>query len=256
MRVLVTGAGGMQGRQVMLEYQRRGAEVVYPTHDELDISDYRQVNAATAKVRPDIVINCAAYTNVDNAEVEKEKAFLTNGLGPRNLALACREYAATLVHISTDYIFNGQAGHPYRIYDTPCPLNVYGASKLFGEAAVRETGGKYFIVRTSWLFGPGGKNFVDTILTLAGQKDELQVVSDQHSSPTYTADLAAALAHLAASKVYGTYHTTNSGITSWYGLAKKIVASAGLSEQSNPVRQKTFPGPPPGRHFQHWILFR
>ncbi|OPX83686.1 MAG: dTDP-4-dehydrorhamnose reductase [Pelotomaculum sp. PtaB.Bin104] len=243
MRVLVTGAGGMLGRQVVLEYQRRGADVIYPTHAEMDITDYRQVNTAIGKARPDLVINCAAYTNVDKAEEEEDKAFLANGLGPRYLALACRQFATTLVHISTDYIFDGQASHPYQIYDIPHPINVYGASKLFGEATVREIGGNYFIARTSWLFGPGGKNFVDTILTLTRQKDELMVVNDQQGSPTYTADLAIALADLIDSKCYGTYHITNSGVTTWFELAKKVVSATGLKTMVRPCETKDFPRP-------------
>ncbi|OPX91408.1 MAG: dTDP-4-dehydrorhamnose reductase [Pelotomaculum sp. PtaB.Bin104] len=245
MIVLVTGARGMLGGQVVLEYQKRGAEVYGLSRQELDITNCEQTYTTIKKIKPEIVINCAAYTNVDGAEEEKEKAFLINGLGPRYLSLACRQFGSTLVHISTDYIFNGQANRPYQIYDTPCPINVYGASKLFGEAAVRETGGRFFIARTSWLFGPGGKNFIDTILSLARQKDELNVVNDQQGSPTYTVDLAGALADLAASKIYGTYHTTNNGAATWYGLAKKVVATAGLKTVVNPCGTKDFPRPAP-----------
>lgn len=197
------------------------------------------------KIKPEIVFNCAAYTNVDGAEEEKEKAFLINGLGPRYLALACRQYKAILVHISTDYIFNGQANRPYQVYDRPDPINIYGASKLFGEAAVREIGGRFFIARTSWLFGPDGKNFVDTIFNLVREKEKLKVVNDQQGSPTYSVDLAMALADLAGNKVYGTYHVTNSGTTTWYGLAKKIVDTTGLKTKVNPCETKDFPRPAP-----------
>ncbi|MCL6635157.1 MAG: dTDP-4-dehydrorhamnose reductase [Peptococcaceae bacterium] len=245
MRVLVTGAAGMLGRQVVLEYAGRGAEVCGLSRRELDITDCRQVFAAVEKIKPDVVVNCAAYTNVDGAEEEKEKAFLINGLGPRHLAAACRRHGAVLVHVSTDYIFNGRAGRPYQIYDPPAPVNTYGASKLFGEAAVRETGGRFFVVRTSWLFGPGGKNFVDTILSLAGQRGELKVVDDQRGCPTCTADLAAALADLVDSEVYGTYHVTNSGETTWYEFAKEIVSAAGLKARVNPCKTADFPRPAP-----------
>jgi len=150
-----------------------------------------------------------------------------------------------MVHISTDYIFDGQSNRPYQIYDTPCPINTYGASKLFGEAAVRETGGKFFIVRVSWLFGPGGKNFVDTILNLARERDELKVVDDQRGCPTYTIDLAEALTRLVESEVFGTYHVTNTGETTWFEFAKKIISAAGLNTQVSPCKTKEFPRPAP-----------
>lgn len=245
MKVLVTGAAGMLGRQVVLAYQRRGADVYGLSRQELDITKPDQVNTTLKKINPDVVINCAAYTNVDGAEEEKEKAFIINGLGPRYLALACRQYGAALVHMSTDYIFNGQPKRPYQIYDTPCPVNTYGASKLFGEAGVRETGGKFFIVRVSWLFGPGGKNFVDTILNLAREREELKVVDDQRGCPTYTVDLAGALTHLVESEVYGTYHVTNTGETTWYEFANTIVRAAGLKTQVTPCKTEDFPRPAP-----------
>ena len=243
MKVLVTGSRGMLGKQVVLEYQKRGAQVYGLTRHELDITDMEQVQAVLKKIRPDTVLNCAAYTDVDGAEKEKAKAFLINGLGPRFLALACRQYEAELVHISTDYIFDGESDRPYQIYDTPRPINVYGASKLFGEASVRETGGRFYIARTSWLFGPGGKNFVDTILNLAREREQLIVVNDQQGSPTYTVDLAGALADLVDGKVYGTYHITNSGFTTWYGLAKKIIQTAALKTSVQSCTTSDFPSP-------------
>jgi len=245
LKVMVTGATGMLGRQVALEYRRRGAAVYGLPRRELDITKPGQIDTIIQKIKPDVVLNCAAYTNVDGAEEEKEKAFLINGLGPRYLALACRRYGATLAHISTDYIFDGWANRPYQVYDTPRPINTYGASKLFGEAAVRETGGNFFIVRTSWLFGPGGKNFVDTILNLAREREELKVVDDQQGCPTYTIDLAEALIHLVESEVYGTYHVTNTGETTWYEFARKIVSTAGLKIQVNPCKTQDFPSPAP-----------
>ncbi|TEB04617.1 dTDP-4-dehydrorhamnose reductase [Pelotomaculum schinkii] len=243
MKVIVTGATGMLGKQVARLYKEQGADVYLPSHKELDITNYNQVLSILKNIGPDTVVNCAAYTDVDGAEQEQEKAFLVNGLGPRFLALACRHCESTLIHISTDYIFNGEAKQPYQIYDTPCPINIYGASKLFGEAAVREIGGKFFVVRTSWLFGPEGKNFVDTIYSMAQQKDELKVVNDQQGAPTYTVDLAKALVDLNASHVYGTYHITNTGYTTWYGFAKKILKVAGFKTLVNPCATKDFPRP-------------
>jgi dTDP-4-dehydrorhamnose reductase len=243
LKALIIGATGMLGSQVVLEYQRRNAAVYCPSHDELDITNYEQVLSITEKIKPDLVVNCAAYTDVDRSEEEKDTAFLINGLGPRYLALACHQFESVLVHISTDYIFNGKADRPYQIYDTTCPINAYGASKLFGEASVREIGGSFFIVRTSWLFGPNGKNFVQTILNLSRQRDELKVVNDQTGSPTYTVDMAKAIADLVSTKIYGTYHITNSGVTTWYGLAKKIVSAAGLKTKVNPCTTQEFPSP-------------
>jgi dTDP-4-dehydrorhamnose reductase len=242
---MIIGATGMLGSQVAIEYQERNATVYCPSHEELDITNCEQVHTTIEKIRPVLVVNCAAYTDVDKCEVEKDIAFLINGLGPRYLALACRKFESAFVHISTDYIFNGQAKRPYQIYDTPCPINVYGASKLFGEASVREIGGKSFITRTSWLFGPNGKNFVDTIINLARQRDEMKIVNDQMGSPTYTVDMAKVIADLASTKIYGTYHITNSGFTTWYGMASKIVSAAGLKRNVNPCTTQEFPRPAP-----------
>lgn len=243
MKVLITGVRGMLGQQVALEYHKRGAEVHGLSHQELDITNNNHVQMTLGEIKPDAVINCAAYTEVDKAEEEKEKAFLINGLGPRILALACRQFQSTLVHISTDYIFNGELKRPYRTYDTPCPINIYGASKLFGEGAVREIGGKFLIVRTSWLFGPNGKNFVDTIISLSRQREQLKVVNDQTGSPTYTVDLAKAIADLVSTDIYGTYHITNTGVTTWYEFAQKIVNVTGLKTKVNPCKTQEFPKP-------------
>ncbi len=243
MRVIVTGAAGMLGRQVVEEFNRRSAKVYALSRQELDIIDRAAVFALLEKIKPDLLVNCAAYTDVDRAEEEREKAFAVNGLGVRYLALACRQNNAAILHISTDYIFDGRAGRPCNICDLPGPVNTYGTGKYFGEAAVREIGGRFYIIRASWLFGPGGRNFVDTILRLAREKDELRVVDDQYGSPTYTADLARVLADLAATGVYGTYHVTNSGITTWYGLAKKVVQAAGLTAEIFPCRTEEFPRP-------------
>lgn len=243
MRVLVTGAAGMLGRQVVLEYRQRGCEVFPLLRKDLDITEYQSINNVFKEVCPELVVNCAAYTDVDGAENNHDKAFTVNGLAPRLLGLACRTNAAALVHISTDYIFNGMSPRPYLISDTPDPLSVYGSSKLLGEMGVRESGCSYYIVRTSWLFGPGGKNFADTILKLAQQRDELQVVNDQKGSPTYTPDLARGIAVLAASGICGTYHLTNSGITTWYGFAQKIIQAAGLKTNIKPCSTSQFPRP-------------
>ncbi|MFZ5648399.1 MAG: dTDP-4-dehydrorhamnose reductase [Bacillota bacterium] len=244
MKVLICGASGMLGSQVVKEYKNRGYEVFPLTRKEMDITSYSSVKRSLLDIKPHLAVNCAGYTDVDRAETEKEEALAVNGLGPRLLAAACRRNNAALVHISTDHVFNGQAQRPYLASDLPDPINTYGASKLMGEQAVRESGCRYFIVRTSWLFGPGGKkSFADTILSLAGEKETLQVVDDQHGNPTYTADLAKAIADLSRTGIYGTYHCTNSGTTSRYQFARRIIETAGLKSRVEPCKSDLFPLP-------------
>ncbi|MBE3587630.1 MAG: dTDP-4-dehydrorhamnose reductase [Thermoanaerobacteraceae bacterium] len=242
-RILITGAAGMLGQAVAVEFQRRGDEVLPLARRELDITDFAAVRRALWQYRPHVVVNCAAYTNVDGAEGDYRQALLVNGLGPRHLALACREMDADLVHISTDYVFDGRSTAPYGIFDPPDPINAYGRSKLWGERAVAAAGGRYYIVRTSWLFGPGGKNFVDTMLRIGREKGEARVVNDQRGCPTYTVDLARALADLAATGCYGTYHVTNSGSTTWYDFAAAAFAMAGLRVKLSPCTTAEFPRP-------------
>lgn len=245
MKVLITGAAGMLGQQVTAEFTRRGAQKYPLKRKDLDITRYHEVKEILGAIRPRLVVNCAAYTDVDRAETDRDAAFTVNGLGPRLLASACRQCGADLVHISTDYIFNGQSSRPYLVSDPPDPINVYGASKLMGEQGVRESGCSYYIIRTSWLFGPGGKNFASTILKLAKEKDTLKVVNDQQGSPTYIPDLARAIADLAATGLYGTYHITNSGVTTWYNFAQKIIETAGLKTKIGPCSSNDFPRPAP-----------
>lgn len=240
MKVIVTGATGLLGQQVVKEYKKRGYKVFPLTRKDLDITNYEAVKTTIGAIKPDLVINCAAYTDVDKAESETEAAYCVNGLGPRLLANACRVNNAVLVQISTDYVFNGKSERPYLVSDTPDPINVYGTSKLMGEQGVRESGCLFYIVRTSWLFGPGGKNFVDTILKLAQENDTIRVVNDQKGCPTYTPDLARAIADLTATELYGTYHITNAGATTRYEWAKKIIESAGLKTKIEPCGSSEF----------------
>lgn len=243
MRVLITGASGILGQQVTREFASRGYETFPMSRNELDICQNDLINKVFKDISPQLVINCAAYTNVDGAETEKETAFIVNGLAPRLLGLACKRKNAVLAHVSTDYIFNGNSQSPYLVSDAPEPINIYGASKLLGEQGVRESGCDFFIVRTSWLYGPGGKNFVDTILKLAKERDSLQVVDDQRGSPTYTIDLARGIADLAGTGIFGTYHYTNSGFTTWYGFAQKIIQIAELKTKISPCSTDQFPRP-------------
>jgi len=227
MKVVVTGAAGMLGRDMVPEFQRRGHDVIALDRARLDITDLRAVREAIGSLKPDLVVNCAAYTDVDRAESEPDVAMAVNGLGPRNLALACEAQGAVLMHISTDYVFDGRKDGPYEIWDLPNPINVYGKTKLWGENYVRSLTHRHYLVRTSWLFGPGGRNFISAILEKARCGQAIRVVSDQVGCPTYSCDLAAACADLAATGCYGIYHVTNQGATSWARLAVYVVRACG-----------------------------
>src|SRR5947208_6694352 len=204
-------------------------ELVALRHGDLAVEDARAVAEAVRRELPDCIINCAGYTQVDRAEAEPEAAQRVNAEGPANLARAAHQTGARLLQISTDYVFDGTATRPYREDDPVGPLSVYGRTKLAGEQAVQEILQRsHLIVRTQWLFGDGGPNFVATILRLARQRSELQVVNDQHGRPTYTSDLAAALWKLIACDARGTVHCANDGVATWFDVATAAVAAAGL----------------------------
>lgn len=222
MTILVTGAAGMLGQDVVTEFQSRKYRVIAKDHLSLDITNLKHVYQVIDDYKPAIVVNCAAYTNVDGAESEPQRAYLINGLGPRNLALACKKCDAVLVQISTDYVFDGSQNCPYGVYDLTNPLNVYGASKLWGERAVQEILKSVYLIRTSWLFGLGGKNFVDTMIGLGQSKKSIKVVDDQFGCPTFTEDLARAVVDLVQTRCYGTYHITNQNPTTWLKFAETI----------------------------------
>lgn len=227
MRILVTGGSGQLGYDVCRELEQRGIEYTAPSSREMDITDSDVVQTVIGTYRPDGVIHCAAWTAVDAAEDHPEEAFAVNEGGTRNVALACQEIGAKLLYISTDYVFPGTGTHFYEPDDPTGPLNVYGKSKLAGEMAVKELLAKYFIVRTSWVFGEHGNNFVKTMLRLAETRDEVSVVCDQVGSPTYTADLAPLLCDMIQTEKYGTYHATNEGVCSWAEFAEEIFHVAG-----------------------------
>jgi len=236
MKILLTGSGGQLGCDLAPLLEMAGHEVVVPRSKELDISDAAAVAAAVAAIRPEVIINAAAYTKVDLAEKEKEAAAAINARGPENLARAAGMNGAALVHISTDFVFDGKKPRPYTEDDATGPLGVYGRTKLDGEAAIRRTLERHMIVRTSWLYGSGGSggNFVKTILRLAAEREHLRVVYDQAGSPTWTADLAAALVSVVrsieegddAGDGWGLYHYSNEGVASWYDFAVAIVEEA------------------------------
>jgi dTDP-4-dehydrorhamnose reductase len=228
-RILVTGAAGMLGQALVpvlqADHQVRGIDI-----EECDLRDEAAVLAVVKAHRPGMVMHLAAYTDVDGCETDPRRAAEVNADGTRNVAKACAQIGAGILYISTDYVFDGRQDRPYREEDRPNPLNVYGRSKLLGEQCVQALVERHTIVRTSWLFGPRGKNFVSTILRLAQQRPELRVVSDQRGSPTYTRHLAAKLAQLVEGKACGLCHVTGSGSCSWFEFAQSIVDQAGFRE--------------------------
>lgn len=245
MKVLVTGANGQLGRELTLWKPVEGLEIVGMGRQELDITSLDQCRAAVTAVKPDVVIHCAAYTAVDQAEFDAEGAYRVNASGTRNVAIAAREVGAKLIFVSTDYVFDGKGSKPYQEYDVTNPQTVYGKSKLAGEQMVQSLHDRWFIVRTSWVYGAHGANFVKTMLKLGAERDHLSVVHDQVGSPTYTKDLAAFLLELAATEAYGIYHASNSGSCSWYEFAQAIFREAGLSVTVNPCTTEEFPRPAP-----------
>ena len=247
MKVLVTGAKGMLGQDLCPTLEDEGYEVIETCRQDFDITDKKQTSKYLANVRPDLVIHCAAYTAVDKAEEEPEKAYLVNADGTENIAEFCGEKDIPLVYISTDYVFDGTKNSPYKPDDKPYHINIYGKSKLKGEEAVQKHCKRFYIARTSWLYGHYGKNFVETMLTLAkkvpdGEQHELKVVNDQFGCPTWTMDLAGGIAEL-LEKPYGVYHLCGSGETSWYGFAKEIFKLANIETDLKPCETKDFPRP-------------
>ncbi|MCL6457976.1 MAG: dTDP-4-dehydrorhamnose reductase [Gorillibacterium sp.] len=251
MKVLVTGSAGQLGQDIVLLLQREGHEVLGCDRLEMDITDLDQCIEVIGGFRPDAVIHCAAHTAVDVAESDIVAAYLINATGSRNVAVASEKAGAKLVYISTDYVFNGLGTQPYHEYDNTDPQSIYGKSKRAGEILVQSLSSKYFIVRTSWVYGKYGHNFVKTMLKLGQEKPLLQVVDDQHGSPTYTVDLARFLLELIQTEKYGVYHASNSGSCTWYEFASAIFAEAkdilGLSftAKLEPCDTKQFPRPAP-----------
>ncbi len=242
MKVLITGAGGMLAR-AFLNKKERGWDVWPATKEELDITNREAVKREVTRFYPELMINCAAFTRVDDCEANRNLAFAVNGTGAGNLAEVAREISARLVHFSTDYIFPGTKKMPYIEEDGASPINAYGASKWEGECQVRRNLENHLIIRTQWLYGDGGNHFVKTILNLAKKQDQLMVVDDQVGSPTWTEDLSEAALVLISRGCSGTYHLVNRGYCSWYTFACAIIRDAGLSNRVNPCATSEFPRP-------------
>lgn len=243
LKVLVTGSKGQLGQEVCQVLTGAGHHVKGLSRLELDVTDAAAVQSVVNSYQPDVVIHAAAYTDVNRAEKEPEKAFLVNATGTRNVALAVKEIGAKMVYISTDYVFDGTSQYPIREEETPNPLSVYGESKLRGEDHVREILSEHFIIRTSWLYGRYGNNFVKKILEAGEQDQTVTVVNDQFGSPTYTGDLADAIAKLMMTDQFGLYHLSNSGSCSWYEFTKEIFHLAGKNVSVKPCKTEDFNSP-------------
>lgn len=255
MNILVVGAKGQLGTEIMRCFERGSTELGVPPVlrekndvrgidiDELDISSLSDVRRVISSGSYGAVINCAAYTNVNKCETERELAFRANAIGPRNLAIACEECGARLLHVSTDYVFSGEGSEPYTEYDMCAPTSVYGKTKHLGEEYVRQFSTRYFIVRTAWLYGYYGNNFVKTMMKINREHGASRVVCDQRGNPTNAADLAHHILKLIATEEYGIYHATGEGECSWYEFTKKIVEYAGINAEVSPCTTEEYPTP-------------
>ena len=240
-KVLVTGAKGMLGQDLCPILEDNGYEVVETDVDNLDITNEEMVSEVLKRENPDIVVHCAAYTNVDKAENEQELAKKINVKGTENIASACKNINATMVLISTDYVFDGNKKTKYLPEDTPNPINVYGQTKFEAEKVVQKICDKYYIVRTSWLYGHHGKNFVETMINLAQNNQQIKVVNNQIGCPTWTVELSQALCDLLEEQPdYGTYHICGSGETSWYDFAKEIFKYTKINVNLSPCTDKEY----------------
>ncbi|WP_442599222.1 dTDP-4-dehydrorhamnose reductase [Neobacillus sp. D3-1R] len=239
----MTGAQGQLGSDLVLFLKHSGYDVVGKGKQELDITNEEQVLQTISQLQPNIIIHCAAYTQVDQAESNMDLAFLINGIGTRNIAIAAESIKAKLVYISTDYVFDGQSNVPYHEFSPVSPINIYGQSKLAGENFVRDFHSKYFIIRTSWVYGNNGSNFVNTMLKLSKEKEQLMVVNDQVGCPTYTLDLSKSIVQIMETNKFGTYHVSNSGSCSWYEFAKEIFRLRNNPINLIPCTTEEFPRP-------------
>ncbi len=246
MRILITGSNGQLGKELLSIIKKGKAEIGEISNviisskvfgvdvDILDITNIKKVRRKMYELKPDVVINCAAATNVEGCERNKDLAFKVNSLGPRNLAIVCQELNAAMVQISTDYVFSSTSNKPLAEFDVPDPISVYGKTKLLGEKYVQEFCSKYFIVRTAWLYGHVGKNFVYTMMKLGKENSEINIVNDQFGNPTNANDLAYHILKLIEFEEYGIYHCSGKGECSWYDFASEIINLSGEKCKVNP----------------------
>lgn len=239
-RILITGAQGQLGQALQRQYADH--EVTAWDLQDLDITQFEEVRKALDQLRPHIVINAAAFTQVDEAEVKQDDAYQGNALGPRNLAVVTNDLGMTLIHFSTDYVFDGQQNRPYHEFDRTNPLGVYGHSKLAGEEAVRVANPRHFIVRTAWLYHTVGRNFPRTICRMAG-REVVKVVSDQYGSPTFAPHLARAVSQLGETDAFGIYHMAGTGGASWYELTQALYQALDIQTSVVPIATAQFPRP-------------
>lgn len=242
-KILVTGCNGQLGRAINQVYgEDTDVKLINTDVSNLDITDIADVLRVVEEHQPEVIINCAAHTNVNKCETDWDNAYKINAIGPRNLAIAAKKIDAKLVHVSTDYVFDGEGKEPYTEFDATSPCGAYGKTKLAGEDMVREFGDKYFIVRTAWLYGDGN-NFVKTMLKLGKERGEVSVVGDQYGTPTSALELARMIKHLEPTENYGVFHGTCEGSCSWADFAVEIFAKAGLDVKVNYITTDQYPTP-------------
>jgi dTDP-4-dehydrorhamnose reductase len=246
MVILVTGAAGQLGQAIQfVASDYADCQFIFASSSDLDITNQESVNLFFEENKLDFCINTAAYTAVDKAEIETEKAIAVNVIGPKNLAIACKKNAVKLIHISTDFVFDGTAKKPYLESDITNPLSAYGQTKLDGELAIAAVMDEYFIIRTSWVYSQFGNNFMKTMLRLASERDSLGIVNDQVGSPTNAVDLAKATIRILRhfQPLYGIYHFSNEGVTSWYDFALEIFRINKITIKVSPIPTEAFPTP-------------
>jgi dTDP-4-dehydrorhamnose reductase len=243
-KVLVSGSGGQLGLELSELLPRRGHEVVALSKLELDVADFGAVRMALEEHSPEVVVNAAAYTNVDGCETEPDLAYRVNALGPRNLAQLCEERGCELLHVSTNYVFDGGSRRPYEPFDRPGPISTYGRTKLAGEEYVKQLTNRWYVTRSAGVYGRG-HNFVRTMLRLGAERDALEVKDDEYTSPTYAVDLAEGIARVIEDGQRGLYHLTNAGSCSWYEFTKEIFRLSGVETEVVPIPGSEYPLPAP-----------
>ncbi len=243
-KILIVGASGMLGKDTVKIFSSAGYEVLAMGRSDLDVTKLSDVRKVFLQNKIDFAINASGYTKVDDAESNGDLAFAVNAEGATNVALAANEYSIPVIYISTDYVFDGKKGSPYLVGDKTNPINIYGASKLAGEEGVKSSNPKHYIVRTSWLYGQDGKNFVDTMIALSNTQKLIKVVNDQFGSPTWTVDLARGVKDLIEKNMpFGTHHLCGGGVTSWFEFAKKVFEISKIEIEVIPVSTSEFPRP-------------